>query len=86
VPKGYGFADFLLSAGVNNRGTEMKAVNLVVLVKIKGKRKNPSPEQAKTLGLSATLMFFLYAGCREREVMFACWNEISFQKPYTFTV
>lgn len=31
-------------------------------------------------------MFFLYTGCREREVMFACWNEISFQKPYTYTV
>ena len=23
-------------------------------------------------------MFFLYSGCREREVMFACWNDIDF--------
>jgi len=32
----------------------MKAVNLVVRVKINGKRKNFSPEQAKTLDLSGT--------------------------------
>jgi integrase len=23
-------------------------------------------------------MFFLYSGCREREVMFACWNDLDF--------
>ncbi len=30
------------------------------------------------------LMFFLYSGCREREVMFACWNDIDFtHRTYT---
>ena len=29
-------------------------------------------------------MFFLYSGCREREVMFACWNDIDFvNRTYT---
>ena len=29
-------------------------------------------------------MFFLYSGCREREVMFACWNDIDFtHRTYT---
>jgi integrase len=29
-------------------------------------------------------MFFLYSGCREREVMFACWDDIDFvHKTYT---
>lgn len=29
-------------------------------------------------------MFFLYSGCREREVMFACWNDVDFvNRTYT---
>ena len=44
----------------------MKAVNLVVRVDINGKRKNLSPEQAKSLGLTGTFYIRTWEGGKEK--------------------